>query len=158
MIYGKLDTTSTYLPLLGNEVLDQAFDALSKLNDKSPIGITHLRDDLMYMNVHTYSTKPRNDCRFEGHRDMIDVQYMISGGELIEWVLKANLIEDGEFDEDRDFQYYHRPESPSPTQVRLAPGHFGIFFPEDGHCPKIADGTHDSVYKAVVKIHKSLLG
>lgn len=158
MIYGKLDTPSTYLALAGHPVWHEAFEALSRLDADSELGTTPLREDLMYLNVHTYETKPLDDCRYEGHREMIDVQYMIRGGELIEWVLKEELAEDGPYLAERDFQYYHRPSAPVPTRVHLSAGHFGIYFPEDGHCPKIHDGIHDSVFKAVVKIHRTLLG
>ena len=43
------------------------------------------------------------------------------------------------------------------TRVHLKAGYFGVFFPEDGHRPKIQDGIHQGVYKAVVKINRALL-
>ena len=43
------------------------------------------------------------------------------------------------------------------TRVHLTAGYFGVFFPEDGHRPKINDGIHKGVLKAVVKIHRALL-
>ena len=38
----------------------------------------------------------------------------------------------------------------------IGAGQFVIFFPCDGHRPKIKDGIHDSVLKAVVKIPTKL--
>jgi beta-galactosidase beta subunit len=43
------------------------------------------------------------------------------------------------------------------TRMHLTAGYFGVFFPEDGHRPKLNDGIHKGVYKAVVKIHRKLL-
>ncbi len=111
----------------------------------------------MFINVHSYKTLPETECRFEGHRDMIDVQYIIEGGELVDWVLKEELEVDGEYLVAKDFQYYAAPCEAPTTRVHLKAGYFGIFFPEDGHRPKVNDGIHPGVYKAVVKIHRKLL-
>ena len=174
MLYAKLNTLSTYTPLLGHPVWEAALAALRKLDKNSPLGITELRGKDMFVNVHTYETLPESECRFEGHRDMIDVQYIIWGGELVDWVLKAELEEDGEYLVEKDFQYYTAQQgrgqesegsglglgvSPSQSQTRLhlTAGYFGVFFPEDGHRPKQNDGIHKGVLKAVVKINRALL-
>ena len=157
MIFGNIDTTSTYLPLAQSPIWQTAFDTLASLTCDSLLGTEFIRGDHMYINVHTYATKPREQCRFEGHRDMIDVQYVVGGGELVEWSLKTNLTEDGEYTAKTDFQYYTRPSAASLTQVHLTPRHFAIFFPYDCHCPQITDGVNESVLKAVVKIHRSLV-
>jgi YhcH/YjgK/YiaL family protein len=185
MLYAKLDTPSTFTPLLGHPIWEEALAALSKLDENSPLGITELRGKDMFVNVHTYDTLPESECRFEGHRDMIDVQYIIKGGELVDWVLKSELKEDGAYLVEKDFQYYHPPvadeveglnglkveggassphryTNPSTirplTRLHLKAGYFGVFFPEDGHRPKLNDGIHKGVLKAVVKIHRALLG
>jgi YhcH/YjgK/YiaL family protein len=157
MIFAKLNTPSTYTPLIGQPVWEQALEFLRALNEQSPLGITQLRSDKMFANVHTYQTKPESDCRFEGHRNMTDIQYIIKGGELIDWYLKENLEEDGSYLFKKDFQYYLAPSNLSGTRISLQAGHLVIFFPEDGHRPQINDGHNDSVLKAVVKIHRDLL-
>jgi len=113
------------------------------------------------------------------------VQYIIKGGELVDWVLKSELKEDGAYLLEKDFQYYHPPVAdeveglngakvegetassyrhinPSAiqplTRIYLKAGYFGVFFPEDGHRPKLNDGIHKGVLKAVVKINRALLG
>ena len=157
MIFAKLNTPSTYTPLIGHPVWDQAFAFLHKLNEQSPLGITELRGDKMFVNVHTYLTKSDEDCRFEGHRNMIDLQYIIKGGELIDWHLKDDLVVDGLYDVKKDFQFYKCPSKLSGTRINLKAGYFAIFFPEDGHRPQINDGQNESVLKAVVKIRRELL-
>jgi biofilm protein TabA len=157
MIFAKLKNPSTYKPLIGHPVWEQALGFLRELNEQSTLRITELRGDKLFVNVHTYPTKPELDCCFEGHRNMIDLQYIIKGGEFIDWHLKEDLVMDGPYDEEKDFQFYKCPSKLSGTRISLQAGHFGIFFPEDGHRPQINDGTNDSVLKAVVKIHRELL-
>jgi biofilm protein TabA len=174
MIYAKLEAPSTYTPLIGHPIWEEALAALRSLDENSPLGLLKLRGDDMFINVHTYETLPEDECRFEGHRDMIDVQYIIAGGELVDWVLKEELEEDGAYLVEKDFQYYSTPEAlliadselriadvdsawKPLTRVHLKAGYFGVFFPEDGHRPKLNDGIHKGVYKAVVKINRKLL-
>jgi YhcH/YjgK/YiaL family protein len=157
MIFAKFNTPSTYTALIGNPVWEQALESLRALNERSPLGITRLRGDKMFVNVHTYLTKSVEDCRFEGHRNMIDLQYIVKGGELIDWHLKENLVANGAYLIEKDFQYYHTPSILSGTRVHLKSGYFAVFFSEDGHRPQINDGHNDSVLKAVVKIHRDLL-
>ena len=157
MIFAKLKNSSTYQPLIGHPVWDQALGFLRELNEQSSLGITELRDDKLFVNVHKYATKPELDCRFEGHKNMIDVQYVIKGGEFIDWYLKEDLVRDGPYNDEKDFQFYKYPSKLSGTRISLQAGYFAIFFPEDGHRPQINDGQNDSVLKAVVKIHQGLL-
>ena len=156
MIYAKLDSPSTYIPLIGHTVWEQALEVLLGLNEHSALGITELRGKEMFVNVHTYLTKEESDCRYEGHRSMIDVQYIIKGGELVDLHLKEELEQEGFYDEGNDFQFYRTPSLPSCTRIHLKAGYFGIFFPEEGHRPQIHDGRNRMVYKAVVKIHRGL--
>ena len=157
MIFAKLKNPSTYKPLIGHPVWEQALGFLRELNEQSTLRITELRGDKLFVNVHTYPTKPELDCCFEGHRNMIDLQYIIKGGEFIDWHLKEDLVMDGPYDNEKDFQFYNCPSKLSGTRINLKAGYFAIFFPEDGHRPQINDGQNDSVLKAVVKIHRELL-
>lgn len=157
MILAKLDTPSTYNPLVGHPVWEQALAFIRTLNEQTTLGITELKGNEMFANVHTYLTKAESDCRFEGHRNMIDLQYIIKGGELIDWYLKKELEEDGVYDLQNDFQFYKLPPKLSGSRISLKAGYFAIFFTEDGHRPQINDGKKDSVLKAVVKINGELL-
>lgn len=157
MMFGVLSSPSTFLPLVKNPIWRQAFDALHELDANSALGVRELQGKKMFINVHTYQTKPVDECRFEGHRRMIDLQYIIEGGELVEWELKSSLTEDGPYDAESDFQFYETPTGLSGTSVHLSSGCFGVFFEHDGHRPQINDQVHNHVLKAVVKIDASLL-
>ena len=127
MIFAKLQNPSTYKPLIGHPVWEQALGFIRELNEQSTLGITELRGAKLFVNVHTYLTKSDDDCRFEGHRDMIDLQYIINGGEFIDWHLKDDLVMDGPYDEEKDFQFYKCPSKLSGTRISLQAGHFAIF-------------------------------
>jgi len=157
MILAKLDIPSTYNSLVGHPIWEQALGFIRILDEQTTLGITELRGNEMFANVHTYLTKAESDCRFEGHRNMIDLQYIIKGGELIDWYLKNELEEDGVYDMQNDFQFYKQPPKLSCSRISLQAGYFSIFYPEDGHRPQINDGRNHSVLKAVVKIHRKLL-
>ena len=100
--------------------------------------------------VMKYGTKGLAECRFETHREHVDLQYTIAGGEMIAWLPSRELESDGGFDEDKDLQFY-LPKS-SQTIVRKNAGRFSVYYPEDAHRPQIADGEYPWVFKAVIKL------
>ena len=57
MIFAKLKNSSTYSPLIGHPVWEEAFVFLRDLNEDSSLGITELRGNKMFVNVHEYQTK-----------------------------------------------------------------------------------------------------
>lgn len=159
MIFGHITHSESYRALLANPVWQIAFDALRNLTPESPLGITELNGEKQFLNVHEYKTLPQDECRFEHHHHTVDLQYIISGGECTDWAPTWELEPDGEYLEHKDFQYLLPPSGSSEqlSNVHLTDGYFAIFFPSDAHRPKINDGIHEGVYKAVVKIDLSLL-
>lgn len=155
MILANINHPSTYRPLAGSSIWQQALAWIKTYADKSAEGIYELRGQDRYVNVHGYDTLPEDQCRFESHRRFIDLQYCISGGERIAWQLTSSLTPDGDYDPDKDFQFYKPHEALS--VLTLTPGCFAVFFPEDAHRPKQSDGVNHSVWKLVVKVRCQLL-
>lgn len=93
--------------------------------------------------------------RWETHREYVDLQYIVGGGELIEWTSVRQLAVSGEYDPVKDVQFY--AEYDPLLKLVMAPGLFVFFTPTDAHKPQVADETNSFVHKAVVKIHRSLL-
>ena len=156
MLFGNLKSPTTYYPLINHPIWDKAFNTLRGLNHNTPLGITVLKDEMMFLNVHRYSTKPREKCRLEGHKQMIDVQYMIQGAEIIEWADKRRLFAEEPYDPEKDIQFFRPPDSACMTQLHLQAGKFAIFFSDDVHRPQISDHIESFVYKAVIKIDKKM--
>ena len=106
--------------------------------------------------VMEYDTKPPEQARFEGHRTMVDLQYTIEGAEGIEIAPSDRLTPDGDYDADKDVQFFHAPSLPE-ARVENVEGRFCILFPHDAHRPQLRVGAIPKVRKLVVKIPLSSL-
>ena len=100
-------------------------------------------------------TGARDAFKWETHREYIDLQYILGGGEVIEWTPAARLTADVAYDEKTDFQFYAPAEADA--LLTMKDGLFTFLFPSDGHKPLVADGSNHHVHKVIVKILKSLL-
>lgn len=156
MILGRLDQSAAQASLRRHPVWDEAFSWIERFAAVQPPGIVELRQKQMYVNVHGYATRPRAECRYESHRVYVDLQYCISGGELVEWHPLADLTAKDEYDGVKDVVHYHSPVHPGAV-IRMIPGSFGIFYDYDGHMPKVSDGLNEHVAKLVIKIDRALL-
>jgi biofilm protein TabA len=137
-------------------VFREAFGWIRALPTDPIDGITKLRGDNMYVNIHGYSTLPINECRWESHRHTVDLQFCISGGEAIDWLPDVALQPDGEYNAAKDTQKWLSSVSPR-VHLPMLPGAYAIFLPNELHRPKVADGSNSAVRKLVVKIHKDLV-
>lgn len=155
MIYGYLGEGETYELLTRLPMWDLAFEWIRKMPSMPELGIHQIIDDMMFANIMKYGTVDRTEARFETHRTHIDLQFTISGAELIDWRLANEMRADGPFVEEKDLQFYLPEETQSTVHMR--PGHFAIFFPQDAHRPKVKDERFGEVYKGVIKINRKLL-
>lgn len=156
MLYGHIEESETYLHLTKHPAWYQAFEWIrNNASSRPSFGIHPIMGDSMFANVMEYETVDRSAARYESHRKYVDLQYTISGSELIEWSLARTLRAAGSYDAEKDLQFYL--PSDSRTSVHMPPNHFGIFFPQDAHMPKLCTGADKSVYKLVVKIQRTLL-
>ncbi len=105
--------------------------------------------DTLFCNFNEYATKPASACRFEAHKRYIDVHVMVEGCELIESQDIA-LCQADPFDDEADFTLL---DGPCAVQVKLVPGAFAVYFPQDAHKPGISpDDEPVQVRKAVIKV------
>jgi len=131
------------------------FDWLAEGAQAEPGVNVEFFGDKVFAKVLAYDTVTSEAVRWESHREYIDLQYGLSGGETIEWAATQELMSEGVYDTENDVQFY----SPSPAKIFL-PLHgntFTFLFPSDGHKPMISDGKNVSIRKAVVKIHRTLM-
>ncbi|MCK5737886.1 YhcH/YjgK/YiaL family protein, partial [bacterium] len=100
-----------------------------------------------------YETHSRESAKFEAHHDYIDIQYITSGEEIIEYHHATDLTPEAPYNPEKDCIFYPAEATPS-HQIRLVPGVFCIFFPNELHMP----GLHpmpekpSTVKKVVVKV------
>ncbi len=96
-------------------------------------------------------TAPAQENFPEAHRHHIDVQYLVSGAEMIGVANQpASLAIHQPYDANRDIIFYQH--APDETLIRMVPGTFAVFFPQDIHRPNCAPEQPAAIRKVVVKI------
>ena len=101
--------------------------------------------------IQRYETVMTDIPKFEYHRKYMDVQYIVSGEEIIGWAPAGRMVVTEAYDIERDicFGIVSKGEI---TPVYLQAGQLAVLYPEDGHAPKLAAGSPSPVIKIVVKV------
>lgn len=155
MLHASLGSQETWSPFLrSSPVWTRCLDWLKTLTPETPLGNHELDGPSLYASVQEYTTQGRELCRFESHREHIDIQYTIAGIETIDWIPREALSPDGPFG--NDVQFWHPAADYTP--ITQAAGRFSIFFPGDAHRPKVIHGQPAHVRKVVIKIPVHRIG
>lgn len=148
MIVASLDNAEEYFNL--HPDFEKVFEFLRQPNlaEMEP-GTYELDGKRVFCILQGGMGKKQADAQLEAHKKYIDIQYVISGDEVMGWGPTAdNKIIAQEYDAEKDIMFF----SDAPKEWnKVPPGHFTIFFPKDSHAPMIGDGE---ILKAVVKIQK----
>ena len=138
------------------KVKELSIEAYEFLKNFSPENCKEGRHDLsdgVYVNVCSYKTRFRKNSKFEAHRKYIDIQYMISGQEII----TVESLEDmysgkciSEYSKEGDAELYEM--NILGTDYLLSEGKAVILFPEDAHSPGICVDEPMYIKKAIVKV------
>ena len=151
MIADELERWRELLFFAEHPVWRDAFEWIEANAATAEEGFTHLSDERLLVRVMSYPLKQREAARFESHRNAVDLQYTISGAEAIEWHPVNGLTRRGDYQTEKDVQYYDTPTHAA-GRVDNLEGHFCILFPEDGHMPQREVPGFTEVRKLVVKI------
>jgi len=112
----------------------------------------HLEGAEMFAFIQEYETKLPEETQFEGHRNYIDIQCIVSGTECMEAVELSGAEEKQAYDSEKDIAFYH--DNDRAVKAVLEAGDFGIFFPHDIHKPGMCfKGVKAPARKIVVKVH-----
>ena len=149
MILDSLPLWRRYAPL--NPRLALGFAFLEHLPPDAALGRHEIDGDAVYALVQRYHTRPVAETRLEAHRRYIDIQYLVSGQEVIHWAALADLAETTRpYDAVTDVAFFASVADMVPARLRA--GQFAILFPEDAHAPCCAWGDPAEVLKVVVKV------
>ncbi len=148
MVYDKIESIETYKGLSAD-----IFEGLKFLKQVIP----NMKSGAYDINprvkaiVSEYETKIVNELGFEAHRDYIDIQYLISGKEIINSLPLEYLKEIKPYNKEKDAAFYEEVEV-KPQELLLGNGYFAILFPQDGHMPQLCVNKPEKVKKVVIKV------
>jgi biofilm protein TabA len=158
-IFGTLEVVKQQL---NNNKFNTAFEYLEKVIQSNTIENKRLlsldidafeKVDLDSSNFaleQVYSSKDRNKCFFESHKQYIDVQFILEGEEIIEVINTNELEVNFPFDKDMDLMKYN--DTINASSIKLKKGDVIVFFPEDAHMPCLELKDKLKVVKTVVKV------
>lgn len=147
MILDKLENSALYASI--SENLKIGFDFLKNtdLIHLEP-GKYEIEGKNVFALVSEYQSKEHEDCRPEAHRKYADIQYIVSGREIIGFATLNNQTVTDEYNTDKDIVFF----SGETTPLILEPGMFAVFFPQDIHRPCMQLDGPEKVKKVVVKV------
>jgi YhcH/YjgK/YiaL family protein len=131
-------------PYIGFKFITEVF------NQDTPDGRYNIKGPDLYALVQSYMTEAPENKKLESHRRYIDVQYIVSGKEVIGWLPTEGLKAMTPYSEEKDVVYYHNSECMS--HLVLTPGMFAVFYPHDAHRPGCFLDKPEQVRKIVVKV------
>ena len=128
--------------------LSRGFEFLQTTKlDELPEGKLEIDGKRLFAIVARDQGRGKDGAILEVHRKYLDIQYVISGNELIGWqpLTSCQAVKQA-YNAETDLAFFlDRPRS----WFELAPRSFAVFFPEDAHAPLAAQGP---VHKVVVKV------
>jgi|GEM_PF-993184 len=101
----------------------------------------------LFYTLSTYESKPANETP-EAHKKYIDVQFLISGRELVGVAPLSAVEKEVRADPEGDIWFYQG----AVNRLLLTEKRFLVLFPQDAHAPCIAAGRPARCRKCVVKV------
>lgn len=110
-----------------------------------------LADNELFALLQHYEAKPKESGRMESHEKYADVQYVLSGKEIIYYDLAEKLTISEDKRPESDVIFYENGEDMSGNI--LTEGMFAYYAPQDAHMPGISHGeAAKKVGKIVFKV------
>lgn len=130
---------------------DKAFAFLGS-NDLTKLELKRydLDGDNLYVTISEYNSKNPETARYEAHQKYVDIQYVVTGNELIgiaPFGTQESVLQP--YDATKDVGFYSFKNG---KMFKATPAKFFIFFPTDAHEPGLKEETNTPVRKAVVKL------
>lgn len=117
--------------------------------EKLPVGSIPLEEGTT-AHVQDYMTVPSEEGRFETHDCCYDIQYVVSGEELVEVADRRRMSVSVPYAPENDITFYGEPARRN--SVYLDKGDMVVLSPEEAHKPRVCAGKPCRVRKIVVKI------
>ncbi len=132
--------------------LKKAIDFLRRPDiERLTDGRVEIDGEKVFAMVQQYETVLMDVPKFEYHEKYIDVQYVLSGEEVIGWAPSTEMKITEKYDANKDVCFGTVPKGQT-TPVYLQARRLAVLFPEDGHAPRLAAGAPSHVIKIVIKV------
>lgn len=117
-----------------------------------PDGTVEIDGKDVFAIVQSYETKQEKSApKYEAHRKYIDIQFLLSGNELMGWAPLDAVTVNEPYDDERDILFGAAADNDTAFTF-FGPGQAIILFPSDAHAPGLTKGKPRPVKKVVVKI------
>ena len=107
-------------------------------------------DSVNYVNIDEYTPRDVNLCKFEAHKDYIDIQMVLQGEEAIDITGVKDLEISEAYDAKRDIMFF-KSDIKDFDRIHLTPYKFILIYPHEAHRPQVKT-TDTNVKKAVAKV------
>ena len=147
MVLDSIENSDRYR-ILGTGI-SEALDYLKTENlETLQPGKYFLDGEKLILNVFEFLGANYNECRLEGHRKYIDLQYWVSGSELVGHEVLNNQPVLDEYNDQTDCIFYNCVSSYNRMTQRM----FVVFYPTDLHTAIVDPLYTGRVKKLVFKI------
>jgi biofilm protein TabA len=136
-------------------VIQKALEWIKNADVNMAPGKYPIEENRMYAIIQRTETQPMSEKLAEAHQEYIDVQYLLSGEELIRVVRDSgnNEVWSDELVSHDRLLYKHLVGE---MDIVLKPHMFVVFYPSDIHRACCNVNGNLEIKKAVIKIHRSL--
>ena len=146
------DIEHAFKQLPASAALEKALAFLRRGDIASlPDGRYEIDGERVFAMAQRYETIVTAEPKFEAHRNYIDLQFIVSGAEVIGWAPLRLMAITEAYDTGKDV-CFGLVKKGLWTPVRLGAGQLAVLYPEDAHAPRLAAGQPEPAVKVVVKV------
>jgi len=151
MIFDNIKNCKMYYGV--NPKFKKAFEFIEKATkENAEVGKYEIEGKEIYASVQSYDSKLMENSVFEGHKNYIDIQYIVEGREMMGVMEISKAETDSEYNDQKDVTFYKKRDIASYCIAEQ--GDFCIFYPHDIHSPGVSlNNSPSNVKKIVVKVH-----
>ena len=95
-------------------------------------------------------TRPKSGAKPEAHNQFIDVQIVLEGEEIILCQPRELCQSSDAYLRERDVEFFFQDSEIPGAELRLVPGAFAVFYPQDAHTPLLMTGNQPATVKKIV--------
>jgi YhcH/YjgK/YiaL family protein len=147
MLYDHIENAATYYKLSPRIEAGLRFLQRSDLQTL-PVGTMELDGERLFALIQEYPTKRPEETFWETHKKYIDVQYIVSGAEVMRFAPRQSMQLKEEYNPQRDIFVW----TGDGQQLVLSAGCFVIFHPHDVHMGGLLIDQPRPIRKIVLKL------